>query len=150
MLPDAQQQELEATLNRAAKVYNRALAAHERKRFGREHQDALTKAECDIAQLLAYYEDGEGWGVLCPSILANMLDYCDDAVDLLDEAAPMLGRRQERLRVGLDRWVVTRVITVNGIDYLNERACTNPAVGLLQLDAWEDELRTSLHVRLAA
>ena len=76
----------------------------------------------------------------------ELLRYVWIAGDQLDMVAAYSApdRKEDRIKVGDGRWVVTRIINIGGSDYLNERACYNPAVGSAALDEWETYLRASL------
>lgn len=57
--------------------------------------------------------------------------------------------QQESIRNG-ERYTMTRKIVIAGRTYQYLVGCTNPAVGTLELDKWEAELRQALAFMVAA
>ena len=136
--------ELVACFSRAAKVYNRALIAYEAEVFTPHHAKALAEAEQEVGRMLAYFEDGPGFGKLCKETTSGMVDYCQDAEELRREATARPGVREDWRHHGGGQYSGLRLVQIAGRPYQKLVNCTNPAVGTLELDKWEAELRESL------
>lgn len=127
-----------------------AQAAIEAGRYTTGHVAKVRKAHATLGRILS-----DNWQAnhAAPRELEEsereiILRYVWIASSQLDavEAFKRPERREETIKVDdkAHRWVVTRTVTIDGVDYLNERACYNPAAGSAQLDEWEAYLRANL------
>ena len=137
---------LQAILNRAATVFNRAVIAYERDRFNTHHAQALQEQEGNVSYLLALF-DRYGHGVFCPDTIEGMRDYQQDAEQLLVETCMTLDdRRDDWSRLDNNQYLCRRFLKIDGKLHTHCKLCNNPAVGFSRLDQWEAKLRSQLEL----
>ena len=148
MLPRSEHRALQRTLNEAAGAIEDGREAWAAGSFSYDHVVKLRFAQTTLAQLLAEHDDRRC--CLHEDTRLCMRFYEQIAADLLDAFVALQGDRHEELiRVRTGR-IARRRLIINDCAYEHSVPCTNPAVGLLQLDAWEQNLRANLQVRMAA
>jgi hypothetical protein len=133
-----------ALINRTADDVNAAMEAFDDAELTEAHVEALARAQHNAVWLMAYYTDGLGFGVLDEETIDILWDYSELACDLMERimANSSIDLTPKRLEPG--RYLLTRRLTDTQPMIETSVKCTNPAVGLLQLDAWEQKCRASL------
>jgi hypothetical protein len=142
----------------ASKAIGDGLKAYDQCAVSEMHIRELVSAHKCLAQLVAYFTDGYGRGLIDDEYLTEIWARQETAAALLDGIEQM---RLESLglpagygdprKVAGDRYEVRRqYVSSSGIAREKVVICTNPAFGQAQLDAWEDDLRQTLEREVAA
>jgi len=144
--PPFNERAIDARINKAVRVYNRASTAHHNKAFSRYHAEALRQAIADISQLLAKFEDGPWYGHLCEDTRLGMVNFTSEAEALLETADPPRDRVDHRIpALQRGQYLVIRELKIGGVNYRSDEKLTcNPAAAQLALDAWEAQIRRAV------
>lgn len=150
MLPRAKHTALHREFNAAIADIMTGKQAWADGSFDSGHLIKVLDGQVKIAQRLAEFEDRRY--MLHPDTLDAMRWYEQIGADLLASFTALTNeeRYDETIRSPSGRYAVARRLILGDKGYEYSVLCINPAAGLLQLDAWEAELRTSLTERLAA
>ena len=117
--------------------------------FSAEHLAGVLRGQVTLAKYLAEHSDKRL--ILHFDTLLLMRNYEQIGADLLACYCALQGdRHEERVRSPSGRYAMSRRLIIADRAYEHAVVCTNPAVGAIQLDQWKDDLRHSLHVRMAA
>lgn len=136
---------LELRINRAIKVFNRAISASDRSTFSIHHYQAVKEARDEIASLSAHYRD-KHWGNLHDETTGIMAELTQDMESLMsDVIQPAFNRKDELAKNtqwptaprGQKLYCATRTLEFKGQHFRHRVECNNPAVGVAALDAWE-------------
>ena len=138
----AEHRALQLSLNEAVAAVNAGHLAWEQGRFTSQHVNDVANAQRTMAQKLARFEDREY--ILCDGTLNLMRFYEQMAADLVEGIEALTSERREECVRTAAGYTVSRRIVIAGRPYQYLVGCTNPAVGTLELDTWEAELRESL------
>jgi len=131
---------LQLRINRAIKVFNRAVTAAERDTFTSHHFHSVRMARDEITSLAARFRDRH-WGNLHMETTEVMAELTEEMEQLMhDIIQPAFNRRDERITHRPGEYTQTRVLEFQGTHYRKDIPCANPAYALAKLDEWEAQL----------
>ena len=137
-----EQRALQASLNDAVSAIDEGRWAWANGTFSAAHMSLVTTGHTGLIKLQAEHRDKRL--VLCEDTLQAMTDYEDIAAGLLAAFDSLhTDRKQESVKTPSGAWAVSRRILLRDRAYQHALVCTNPAVGIRELDQWESELRQS-------
>lgn len=139
---------LQLRLDRAVKVFNRAMTAIEREQFTHHHYHSLRAAHDEISSLSARFRDAH-WGKLDEWTTWQMSELSQDMEAILaDVLKKAFNSQNERTKHpkwpnpprGEKLYTCTRTLEFQGRHYRKELPSNNPAAAQLALDQWEKHL----------
>lgn len=147
-MPAATEKHLERLMTNAARIYHRAMVAHERGTWTHHNEMSLTSIAAAVANLLEDCDHGRWPDLVKPDTVKVMREYVEEATTLLKKSKKRpdgVYDESTRIKYGWETsWVCQRLLVIDGESYLHEEPCVNPALGWQKCEAWEQEMRATL------